>query len=87
MYCKECIHHDVCYLLEIDNDIRESQINVLCESYIPATDVVSKSEFVETKRKIFEEIEENMIDIKLEFSTLKALGERTFNKIKKRYTE
>jgi hypothetical protein len=36
-------------------------------------------------REIFEEIEENMTDIKMEFATLRAIGKRQLAKIKEKY--
>lgn len=38
--CKECIHFDVCYLREIDNDIRDSGENPNCLYFSPTADVV-----------------------------------------------
>lgn len=38
--CKECIHYDVCYLTEIDNEIRDSGENPDCLFFLRATDVV-----------------------------------------------
>ena len=52
--CKDCIHFDVCYLSEIDNDIRDNGENPNCLHYKPTADVAPKSEVA---REIFEEIE------------------------------
>ena len=38
-------------------------------------------------REIFEEIESNMTDIRMEFATLRAIGGNAFEKLKKKYTE
>lgn len=38
--CAECVHFDVCYLSEIDNDIRDSGENPNCLHFISTADVV-----------------------------------------------
>ena len=38
--CVKCIHFDVCYLTEIDNDIRDTGENPNCVHYTPTADVV-----------------------------------------------
>lgn len=38
--CEECVHFDVCYLSEIDNEIRESGENPNCLFFSPTADVV-----------------------------------------------
>lgn len=45
--CVDCIHFDVCYLSEIDNDIRDNGENPNCLHYVPTADVVPREE-VET---------------------------------------
>ena len=47
-------------------------------------DVAPKSEVA---NEIFTEIESNMIDITMEFSTLRAIGSKKLAKLKKKYTE
>ena len=38
--CEKCIHFDVCYLCEIDNEIRDSGENPNCLYFFPTADVV-----------------------------------------------
>ena len=38
--CEKCIHSDVCYLREIDNEIRDSGENPNCLYFFPTADVV-----------------------------------------------
>ena len=52
-----------------------------------ATEIAFKNGYNKAAREIFEEIENNMIDIKMEFSTLRAIGSKKLTKLKKKYTE
>ena len=36
--CKKCIHKDVCYMLEICNNIEEQIAEFGCEHFIPVVD-------------------------------------------------
>ena len=38
--CEDCIHFDVCYLTEIDNDIRDSGENPNCLHHISTAEVI-----------------------------------------------
>ena len=50
--CEECIHFDVCYLNEIDNDIREKGENPNCLHFIPGADVAPKSEVEKLEKEV-----------------------------------
>lgn len=58
--CEECRHFDVCYLTEIDNDIRDNGENPNC-LHFSSTDVVPREEVenlkVELAKKIFDDLE------------------------------
>lgn len=76
--CIDCIHSEMCYW-------KADFVNPnTCAHFKDKSEVAPKSEVA---REIFADIENNMIDIKMEFSTLRAIGSKTLAKLKKKHTE
>lgn len=79
--CKNCLHHSVC-----------DEINSLkCRDQFIWYDAEHGCPHYEPKHlfafKIFSDIESHMIEIKTDFSTIKAIGKNAFEYIKIKYTE
>lgn len=52
-----------------------------------ATELAFKNGYKKAATEIFEDIESNMIDIKMEFVLFKAIGSKKLAKLKTKYTE
>lgn len=81
--CEGCIHFDVCYLSEIDDDIRDNGENPDCVHYVPTADVAPRAEIA---AQIFADIrEKGKFDEQIVPYICLSLDE--LEEIEKKYTE